>query len=111
MRGRQFSTGGASEADISREPLVQIWVDENHPNLGKRHIPIGPRMLRRFLEPLMTQINKAIAEGREKQWSNPHFEQVVLLQHESPFTAEDRANDRVGGHRYVKPSAGSGLVI
>ena len=89
--------------DDMHEPLYQIWVTERHPVLGTRDMPVGPRMCRRFLEPLMMQINKNIATGIEKNspkpWSNPRFEQITNLKHESPFTREDRANELVGGHR------------
>jgi len=95
--------------DDQHEPLFQIWVTERHPVFGKRDMPVGPRMCRRFLEPLMMKINMDIAGGKEKTsekpWSNPRLVEVVKLRHESPFTREDRANDRVGGHRFA-----SGLV-
>ena len=66
-------------------------------------MPVGPRMCKRFLEPLMLEINRNIATGVEKNstkpWSNPRFSEVVNLKHDSPFTREDRANELVGGHR------------
>jgi len=86
------------------EPLYQLWVTETHPVFGRRDIAVGPRMCRRFLEPLMEAIGKSIADGSErkspKPWSNPRLEIVTVLKHESPFTREDRANELVGGHRY-----------
>ncbi len=90
-------------------PLYQVWVTENHPRHGRRDIPVGPRMGKEFLGPLMEMIGKRIAEGVEKAsaqpWSNPRLELVTVLKHDSPFTAEDRANDRVGGHRYHPAAA------
>jgi hypothetical protein len=88
-----------SQPDPQDQQLYQIWVDDNHPKLGKREIPIGPRMLKKFLEPLMEQINRFIIDGKEKQWRNPRLVKVFKLSHGSPFTREDRANDRVGAHR------------
>jgi hypothetical protein len=86
------------------EPLYQIFVTEKHPVHGRREIAIGPRMMRRFLEPLMEMIGCRIADGTEgksaQPWSNPRLELVTDLKHDSPFTREDRANELVGGHRY-----------
>lgn len=89
------------------EPLYQIFVDENHPRHGRRELAVGPRMCLRFLEPIMEMIGKRIADGTERKsaqpWSNPRLQVVTELTHESPFTREDRANDRVGDHRFVSP--------
>ncbi len=90
--------------------LHQIWVDEDHPIHGKRPIPVGPRMMRKFLGPLLEQIGRFIVEGKEKTWRNPRIEPVIVLKHGSPFTREDRQNDLVRGHR-EETAAESSLIL
>ena len=82
--------------------LSQIWVDEIHPRWGRREIPIGPRMVRKYLEPMMEAINRQIVLGQEKQWSNPRFVDVesTRVVPTDPFSREDRSNPLVAGHRW-----------
>lgn len=102
--------------DDRHEPLYQIWVTERHPVHGLRDMPVGPRMCRRFLEPMMEMIGRRIASGAERTsaqpWSNPRLEVCPHTLHveDSPFTREDRQNELVGGHR-AGPVATPSLIL
>ena len=84
------------------EALFQVFVTENHPIHGRREIPVGPKMARRYLEPMMEKIGRDIASGTEKAarqpWSDPRLLQVTAPRFETDglFTREERANDLVG---------------
>lgn len=86
----------------AHEALFQVYVTENHPMHGRREIAVGPKMARRFLEPLMERIGRDIAAGKEKAarqpWSNPRLMQVTAPHFDTDglFTREERANDLVG---------------
>jgi hypothetical protein len=87
------------------EPLFQIFVSERQRDGRLVRKAVGPRMCRRFLEPLMETIGKRIAGGIErkssKPWSYPELVQVTIPEPNDPFTREDRQNDRVNGYRHV----------
>lgn len=92
---------GQPQLTEAQEPLYQMWVDESHPRWGKRELPVGPKMQRRMFGPLLEAINRAIIDGSEKQWKNPRLLLCpgTISPPDSPFTREDRQNDRVGGYR------------
>lgn len=97
-------------------PLYQIWVTEKHPVHGRRDMPVGPRMCKEYLGPIMEMIGRRIASGVEKAsrqpWSNPRLVlcETTLHPDDSPFTREDRQNDRVGGYR-APASATPSLIL
>lgn len=93
-----------TDIPAGHEPLFQVFVTENHPVHGRREIPIGPKMMRKMLEPLMERINRRIASGEEKAsrqpWSNPRMLQVTAgtTSTDGLFTREERANPLIGDY-------------
>jgi hypothetical protein len=52
---------------MSATPLYQIHVETRKGHVLK----IGPKAPREFLYPFIIAINKSVAEGKERDWSNP----------------------------------------
>ena len=94
----------ATAIPSAHEPLFQVFVTENHPVHGRREIAVGPKMARRYLEPLMERIGRDIASGKERAarqpWSNPRLLQVTAPRFETDglFTREERANPLIGSY-------------
>lgn len=65
---------GEIEARLTRDKdvqeLYQVFVDirsEPEPT------PVTPKMLRPFCEEVLAAFNKAIIDGKAKDWANPHI--------------------------------------
>ena len=49
------------------QTLYQIHVETRKGHILK----VGPKAPRNFLEPFVIAINKSVAKGKERDWSNP----------------------------------------
>lgn len=54
---------------LSTQILHQCVVETRDGKL----LPVGPKASRQFVEVMLVQINRMIAEGKELEWKNPHI--------------------------------------